>query len=56
MKCRPFLSQALSNPTTREMLLHFAADLNLALTRRIFQIYVFKIRVLASKIYEFIKI
>ena len=51
-KRRPFLSQALSNPTAREMLLHYV-QVYLALSRRKFKFDVFKVRVSAAQIYKF---
>ena len=47
-KRRPFLSQALSNPTAREMLLHYV-QVYLALSRRKFKFDVFKVQVSAAK-------
>ena len=46
---RPFLSQALSNPTARERLLH-CVQVYLALSRRKCKFDIFKIRVSVDKI------
>ena len=47
-KRRLFLSHALSNPTAREMLLHYV-QVYLALSRRKFKFDVFKVQVSAAK-------
>ena len=47
-KRRPFLSQALSNPTAREMWRHSFADAK----RRKFKFDIFRVQVSASKIWN----
>jgi len=49
---RQTLSQALSNPTAREMLLHYV-QVYLALSRRKFKFDVFKVQVSAAQICKF---
>ena len=51
-KRRPFLSQALSNPTARERLLRYA-QFYLVLERRKFKFDVFRVRVSATQICKF---